>query len=349
MLLIQKTIILEFPNLIPPVWWMLAPAVLTVKVTAADCGYSQRHPIFVHSNAFLALYPASPRRPKPNPTFLSPPFQVAATCTSLNIRPWEGFFVLSASYGVTWYFHMCTKPHICRKLRKLLHILLPPPQVLNIDLGKTLHMYIDHEHIISLDTLSFYLEQDKELQNIMWQEDRNYSSHSFNTVLWWIAAVTFLFYFGWFTNCHMSDSFKRQFGAWLIDLQDATWFEELELHYLEFCVSQKTAHSVLGRQGQCLTLLRCLGQESSLTFISTFIFLYLCPAWTLQLHLSVFSPSQNWELTQQAVFVESQSVNCLGSSLSQEIVKTFSCLASGRDWASVQATSGVIGLRNSET
>lgn len=60
---------------------------------------------------------------------------------------------------------MCTKPHICGKLRKLLHILLPPPQVLNIDLGKTLHIYIEHEHIVNVDTLSFYLEQDKELQN----------------------------------------------------------------------------------------------------------------------------------------------------------------------------------------
>lgn len=176
---IQRTIILEFPNLIPPVWWMLAPSELTVKVTISDCGYRQRHPIFVHSNGFLALYPASPRRPKPNPTFLSPPFQVAATCTTLNIGPWEGFSVLSANYGVTWYFHMCTKPHICGKLRKLLHILLPPPQVLNIDLGKTLHIYIEHEHIINVDTLSFYLEQDKELQNTVWQQGRNYSSHFF--------------------------------------------------------------------------------------------------------------------------------------------------------------------------
>lgn len=269
---------------------MLAPTVLTVKVTATDCGYRQRHPIFVHSSTFLALYPASPCKPKPNPTFLSTPFQVAATCTSLNIGPWEEFFVLSASYGVTWYFHICTNPHICRKLRKLLHILLPPPQVLNIDLGKSLHIYIDHEHIISVDTHSFYLEQDKELQNTMWQQGRNYSSHSFITIFWWIAAVTFLFHFGWFTNCHMSGTFK-----WLNNLQDATWLEELELHHLEFHVSQKTAHSVLERQGKRLTLLRCLGQESSFTFFSTFIFLSCLKS--AEVHLSVFSPSQNWEFT----------------------------------------------------
>lgn len=194
---------------------------------------------------------------------------------------------------------MCTKLHICRKLRKLLHILLPPPQVLSIDLSKTLHIHIEHEHIITVDTLSFYLEQDKELQNTVWQQGRNYSSHSFITVFWWIPAVTFLFYFGWFTNCHMSGTSKWQFGAWLINLQDATWFEELELHNLEFCVSQKTAHSVLGRQGKRLTLLRCLGQESNLAFLSIFIFiclylsLSLCSAWSRQLQLSVFSPSQN--------------------------------------------------------
>lgn len=139
---------------------------------------------------------------------------------------------------------MCTKPHICGKLRKLLHISLPPPQVLNIDLGKTLYIYIDHEQILSVDSLSFYLEQDKELQNTVWQQSRNYSSHSFITVSWWIPAVTFLFYFGWFTHCHMSGTFKWRFGAWLINLQDATWFEELELHNLEFCVSQKTGHSM---------------------------------------------------------------------------------------------------------
>lgn len=91
MLSIQRTIILEFPNLIPPVWGMLAPTVLTVGVTTTASGYRQRHPTFVHSNTFLARYPAAPRRPKPNPTFLSPPFQVAATFPSVNIG--KGFFL----------------------------------------------------------------------------------------------------------------------------------------------------------------------------------------------------------------------------------------------------------------
>lgn len=166
---IQRTITLEFPNLIPPVWWLLAPPVLTVKSQLLAVGTDRDIPcLFTPIDSWLFI-----------PTFLAPPFQVAATCTSLNIGPWEGLFVLSASYGVTWYFHMCTKPHICGKLRKLLHILLPPPQVLNIDLGKTLHIYIEHEHIVNVDTLSFYLEQDKELQNTVWQQGRNYSSHFF--------------------------------------------------------------------------------------------------------------------------------------------------------------------------
>lgn len=39
-----------------------------------------------------------------------------------------------------------------------------------------------------------------------------------------------LFYLGWFNHCHMSETFKQLFGAWLINLQDATLCKELELH-----------------------------------------------------------------------------------------------------------------------
>lgn len=93
---------------------MLAPTVLTVKVTAADCGYRQRHPMFVHSNTFLALYPAAPCRPKPNPTFLSPPFQVAATFPSLNIGPWEGvfFYTFSQLWSNLVFSHVHKTPHV---------------------------------------------------------------------------------------------------------------------------------------------------------------------------------------------------------------------------------------------
>lgn len=88
---IQRTIILEFPNLIPPVWWLLTPPVLTVKSQLLTVGKDRDIPyLFTPIDSWLFI-----------PTFLAPPFQVAATCTSLNIGPWEGFFVLSASYGVT--------------------------------------------------------------------------------------------------------------------------------------------------------------------------------------------------------------------------------------------------------
>lgn len=120
----------------------------------------------------------------------------------------------------------------------------------------------------------------------------------------------------------MSGTFKWQFGAWLINLQDATRFEELELHNLEFCQPEncplrawetgKTPHSAeVPWSRKQFGFFMCL-------------YLSLCPTWSLQLQLSVFSPSQNWLLTQQPVFLESQCANCLGKSLSWEILETCS-------------------------
>lgn len=40
---------------------------------------------------------------------------------------------------------------------------------------------LEHEHIVIVDSLHFYLEQDKGLWNAMWQHSENYSSHSFIT------------------------------------------------------------------------------------------------------------------------------------------------------------------------
>lgn len=112
MLSIQRTIILEFPNLIPPVWGMLAPTVLTVGVTTTASGYRQRHPTFVHSNTFLARYPAAPCRPKPNPTFLSPPFQVAATFPSVNIGKGGFFCTFSQLWSNLIFSHVHKTPHL---------------------------------------------------------------------------------------------------------------------------------------------------------------------------------------------------------------------------------------------
>lgn len=175
-----------------------------------------------------------------------------------------------------------------------------------------------------MDALSFYLEQDKELQNTVWQQGRNYSSHFFFiTVFWWIPAVTFVFYFGWFTNCHMSGTFKWQFGAWLINLQDATRFEELELHNLEFC-QPENCPLCAWEMGKRLTLLRCLGQESSLAFLSAFIFLYLCVLPDACSFSWVFSVLLRTGCSHNNQFSWNPRVQIVWESLSWEILETCS-------------------------
>lgn len=99
---------------------------------------------------------------------------------------------------------------------------------------------------------------------------------------------------------------------------------------------------MLGRWGKRLTLLRCPGQESSLAFLSAFIFLYL----SVLPEACSFSPSQNWVLTQQPVFLESQCVNCLGNSLSWEILET--CSWSGFRQALGSTAGHIWGWRPTE-
>lgn len=68
--------------------------------------------------------------------------------------------------SLEFFLHVSKKTHVCRNLQQLVHILLPPPQALNT-IYVRLYTYstLEHEHIVSVDTLNFYLEQKKGLQN----------------------------------------------------------------------------------------------------------------------------------------------------------------------------------------
>ena len=62
---------------------------------------------------FLALYSPDPCRPESKPTFLSTPFQVAATFTSLNTGQWEGFLYFQPAMEQLEIFCMHIKnPHM---------------------------------------------------------------------------------------------------------------------------------------------------------------------------------------------------------------------------------------------
>lgn len=61
--------------------------------------------------------------------------------------------------------------------------------------------------------------------------------------------------------------FKWMFWAWVINLQDAAWFEALELHHLQLCVSQNACLLHAGLRARQMSLLSVISSVSVQWFL----------------------------------------------------------------------------------